>query len=68
MTFKPGDRVKVNDPGLAELRRIFAEAMQTEPVPNNTGIVDHVGDEYVYITFDDSGQMAPYPIDEVESL
>jgi hypothetical protein len=64
----PGARVWVDDPGLAELRRIMREATGTEPPPNHTGTVDSVEDGLVYIIFDDSGSEAPYPVAEVHPL
>ena len=57
--FKPGDRVAVDDPALAELRAIMREHGH-EPDPNNEGVVDEVRGDTLLIIFDD-GQGAPYP-------
>jgi len=73
---KVGDRVYVNDPGLAQLREILRRATGTEPPPNHHGIVDAFWDDderTVLITFDvdgvvGAGSSAPYPIDDVFPL
>lgn len=71
MHFKPGQRVKVNDPGLAELAAIFKEATGEDPPPNNEGVV--ADDQYedlsdsIIINFDD-GVAAPYPVEMIEAL
>ena len=67
---KPGDRVAVDDVGLAELRRIMRQATGEEPPPNNEGVIDEVwddGDLMYLINFDD-GVGAPYPAGEVRLL
>lgn len=67
-TFKPGDRVYVTDPALAQLRAIMRNATGQEPSPNHHGTVEEVWDgESVLIYFDD-GVGAPYPVDEVRHL
>ena len=71
-TFKPGDRVYVVDPGLAELRAIMRRAGH-EPFPNHHGTVDEVHDGLVYINFDSEdgpgqGSCAPYPVEDVRHL
>lgn len=68
--FKPGDRVYVTDPGLANLRRIMRQATGQEPPPNHHGTVsDEPWDEpgTVLIDFDDGGG-APYELHEVRLL
>lgn len=58
-TFLPGDRVWVDDDGLAALREIMAR--HGHPAPDNhRGVVDKTMAGLVYITFDDGAQ-APYP-------
>lgn len=67
--FKPGDRVYVIDPGLAQLREIMRRAGH-EPAPNHHGTIpDEPWDdpETVLIYFDD-GAAAPYPIGDVRHL
>ena len=66
-TFKPGDRVYVDDHGLAELRRIMREATGVEPEPNHHGTVHRVYDDAVEIEFDDY-VVAIYDEDEVHLL
>lgn len=63
MSFKVGDRVAVNDPALAQLRAIM-EKYGHEAPPNNVGVIDRIRDGVAEIIFDDSGQCAPYPLDE----
>jgi hypothetical protein len=66
--FKPGDRVYVADPGLAELRAIMRRATGKEPPPNHHGTVEEVWPNgTVLIDFDD-GCAAPYPPAEVRRL
>ena len=65
--FKPGDRVYVTDPGLAQLRRIMRDATGEEPAPNHHGTVDEVEGDQVLINFDD-GVCAPYPTAETRHL
>lgn len=68
--FKPGDRVFVTDPGLAQLRAIMRQATGKEPAPNHHGTVsDETWDDpmTVLIDFDDGGG-APYPLHEVRHL
>lgn len=67
-SFAAGDRVKVLDPGLQAVAKIFRDATGEEPPPNDTGTVDSVEGDYVYIIFDDSESMAPYPTREVRHL
>jgi hypothetical protein len=65
---KPGDRVYVTDPGLAQLRQVMRRATGVEPPPNHHGTVEDVWDDgRVRITFD-GGSAAPYPLDEVRLL
>ena len=68
-SFQPGQRVKVNDPALAELQAIFKKALGENPPPNNEGVVadDQYDDAFVLINFDDGGA-APYPVEMVEAL
>jgi hypothetical protein len=56
---KPGDRVYVDDPGLAQLRALMRSFGET-PKPNHHGTVEEVYDDTVLIYFDD-GAGAPYP-------
>lgn len=67
MTVEIGSRVYVDDPGLAQLRRIMQEA-GADPPPNHHGTItrDH-GDSWA-VLFDDSGSVAPYPKDQVHPL
>lgn len=66
--FKIGDKVKVNDPGLAMLRRLMGGN------PNHYGVVEEIwNDGTLLINFpigeDDPkehSQVAPYPPDMVE--
>lgn len=62
-----GDRVAVDDPALAELRRIMREATGEEPPPNNEGVVDEVWGDRLLINFDDGGG-APYPAGETRRI
>lgn len=71
-TFKPGDRVYVLDPGLAELRAIMRRYGH-EPTPNHHGTVHEIEDGMVEIWFDNEdgpglGQASFYPHDEVRHL
>jgi class 3 adenylate cyclase len=63
----PGDRVKVMDPALAELRATMAAATHEEPVPNHHGTVESVDGDRILIVFDDGGS-APYQRNEVRPL
>lgn len=71
--FKPGDRVYVTDPALAELRAIM-RSYGHEPQPNHIGTVHEVDEDgYIEIWFDNEdgpgqGQGAPYPHDQVRHL
>lgn len=67
--FKPGDRVLVNDVGLAQIRSIMRNATGAEPAPNHHGTVEEVWEDgaTVLIYFDD-GVGAPYPVGDVEPL
>jgi hypothetical protein len=68
-----GDRVYVNDPGLARLPDIMRRATGAEPPPNHYGIVDALwadAEGTVLITFDvdgvvGAGNSAPYPMGDV---
>ena len=65
--FKPGDRVYVTDPALAELRAIMSR-FGHDAEPNHHGTVEEVWDSgSVLINFDDGGG-APYPLAEVRHL
>lgn len=65
---KPGDRVHVTDPALAQMRAIMRAATGKEPAPNHHGTVAEVWDSgSVLIHFDDGGG-APYPADQVRHL
>lgn len=69
--FKPGDRVRVIDPGLMELNRIMGVSDAT----NNVGTVASVedgqdifdGSGSLLINFDEGGS-APYPIEDVRRV
>ena len=69
---KPGDRVYVTDPGLAQLRAVMAS--YGEPArPNHHGTVERIEGDTVYIAFDSEdgegqGQLAPYPARQVCAL
>lgn len=70
--FKPGDRVYVTDPALAELRAIMRSYGHT-PQPNHIGTVHEVTEDHIEIWFDNEdgpgmGQGAPYPAREVRHL
>lgn len=71
MSFKPGDRVFVNDPALLQLRTIMRDALGKEPPPNHHGTVQEVrlldGERDVLILFDD-GAEAPYPLEDTYPL
>lgn len=54
-----GDRVEVDDPGLAQLRDIFARATGSPAPPNHRGYVDEIRGDTLIIIFDDGGA-APY--------
>ena len=68
--FKIGDKVKVNDPGLAMLRRFMPQGFK----PNHHGIVAEIienGDILVEFPIGDDdpeehSQVAPYPVSMVE--
>lgn len=60
-----GDAVEVLDPALAELRTIMRKATGREPAPNHHGVVKQIEDDTAYVLFDDTGQLAPYPLSEV---
>lgn len=63
-----GDVVWVDDPALADLRRIMREATGSDPAPNHHGTVHRVRDDgKLDIVFDD-GQLAPYPAGWVHLL
>lgn len=68
---KPGDRVFVIDPALAQMRAILARHEGPEKVlPNHHGTVADdadTSDGTVLINFDGGG-CAPYPVDEVRPL
>jgi hypothetical protein len=71
MAFKVGDRVAVDDPGLAQLRAIMMRATDAEPPVNNVGTIDEIYDDgMLLIAFDEdgvegAGNAAPYPPSEV---
>lgn len=64
MTIKIGDHVVVQDEGLAKLNEIMYRNGFASSVPNNTGIVESIENGFAYIIFDDSGQCAPYYLEE----
>lgn len=66
--FKPGDRVYVTDPALAQLREIMRNATGQEPTPNHHGTVEEVWDSGNVLIYFDDGCRAPYPADEVRHL
>jgi len=53
---KKGDPVYVLDDGLKKLR----DLVPSMP-PNHYGVVDAIEDDYVFVLFDDTGQLSPYP-------
>ena len=66
---KIGDKVKVNDPGLAMMRKIMGGK------PNHHGVVTEIWDEGKTLLIDfpignddpsEHSQVAPYPADMVE--
>ncbi len=61
-----GDQVAVIDPGLAQLREIMRRATGREPAPNHHGVVEEIQGDTAYVLFDDTGQLAPYPLAEVQ--
>ncbi|WP_419708008.1 hypothetical protein [Promicromonospora sp. NFX87] len=63
-----GEQVEVLDEGLAQLREIMRRATGREPKPNHHGVVEQIEDGLVYILFNDTGQLAPYPLAEVRRL
>jgi hypothetical protein len=67
--FKHGDRVYVDDPGLAQLRQIMRDATGVDAPPNHHGTVEDVwrDSDTVLIHFDD-GVGAPYPAENVHHL
>lgn len=69
--FKPGDRVLVTDPALAQLRAIMASSGEVDDVlPNHHGTVADdadTGNGTVLINFDGGG-CAPYPVEECRHL
>lgn len=65
--WKKGDRVRVTDPALAQLREIMRKATGQEAPPNHHGTVYRVEGDEVLINFDDGG-CAPYPAAEVRAL
>ena len=66
--FRPGDRVKVNCPGLAELRSIMEQATGEPPAPNHHGTVREIcRTGLVLIEFDD-GTGSPWDAHLVEKL
>lgn len=72
MTFKPGDRVYVTDPGLRELRQIMRGGGY-KPFPNHHGTVHEIDGDEIEIWFDNEegeglGSGAPYPLAEVRHL
>lgn len=66
--FKPGDRVFVTDPALAQLRAIMRSATGVEPAPNHHGTVEEVWESGNILIYFDDGGGAPYPADEVRPL
>lgn len=72
-SIKPGDRVFVTDPGLAQLRDIMFRATGST-TPNHHGTVAEVWDDgTLLINFDEdgvegAGNAAPYPPTEVQLL
>jgi len=67
-SFAPGDRVAVDDPALAQLRRIYSDATGTEPAPNNEGVVNEVSDDGTLIINFDDGGCAPYPAAQARKI
>jgi hypothetical protein len=62
------ERVEVLDEDLAQLREIMRQATGREPAPNHHGTVERIDDGIAYILFDDTGQLAPYPLAQVRRL
>ena len=71
--FKPGDRVYVTDPALANLRAIMRQYGH-KPAPNHHGTIHEIWDDgTILIYFDNEdgpgqGSSAPYPPREVRHL
>lgn len=65
---KIGDRVRVLDEGLAQIRKILSSHGYEPEVPNDTGYIDEIHNGFAYVIFDDSGQCAPYRLDECELI
>ena len=65
---RPGDRVAVDDPALAELQRIFRDALGEEPAPNNEGTVEQAWDDGTLLIFFDDGGSAPYPATDARRI
>ena len=61
------ERVEVLDEGLEQMREITRQ-LGYEPKPNHHGTVEKIEDGLAYILFDDTGQLAPYPLAEVRGL
>lgn len=61
------ERVEVLDEDLAQLRQIMRQA-GFKPKPNHHGTVEKIEDGLAYILFDDTGQLAPYPLAQVRRL
>lgn len=65
---KVGDRVRVLDEGLAQIREILSRHGHEPAVPNDIGYIDEIENGFAFIIFDDSGQCAPYRLDECELI
>lgn len=66
--FKPGDRVYVTDPALAQLREIMRSSTGQEPPPNHHGTVEEVWNGGAILIHFDDGVGAPYLAVEVRHL
>lgn len=64
MNYKIGDRVTVRDEGLDMLASVGRKYGFAPEVPNNIGVIDDIREDMAYVIFDDSGQCAPYPLED----
>lgn len=64
MRFEIGDRVTVKDEGLEMLAAVSRKWGFTPEVAINVGVIEEIWDDTAYIIFDDSGQCAPYLLED----
>jgi hypothetical protein len=62
------ERVEVVDEGLAQMREIMRQVTGRAPEPNHHGTVERIEGDVAYILFDDTLQLAPYPLAAVRRL